>query len=116
MTKATELHRRWMKDPSYRSEYEALGEEYQFARALIEARTRAGLSQMELAKRMHTSQSYMARIESGEVRPSTTALARIARATGCRLKIEFEPIRAMKATAASSGAHAAGRSTPRRKK
>ncbi len=116
MTKAIDLHHRWMKDPTYNAEYEGLSEEYQLARALIEARTRAGLSQTELAKRMNTSQSYMARLESGEVRPSTAALARFARATGCRLKIEFEPVRAMRAMSAASGAHAARASAPRRKK
>ena len=44
------------------------------SRALIEARTAAGLSQSQLARRMKTSQSYIARIEGGTVRPSTDAL------------------------------------------
>jgi transcriptional regulator with XRE-family HTH domain len=43
---------------------------------LIEARTAAGLSQAQLARRMKTSQSYIARIEGGKVRPSTDALER----------------------------------------
>jgi transcriptional regulator with XRE-family HTH domain len=75
------------------AEYKALGREFQFVRALIEARMRAGLSQTELARRMTTSQSYIARVESGKVRPSTAALERLAKATGSRLKITFEPIR-----------------------
>jgi len=53
-----------------------LGEEFDLARALIEARTAAGLSQAQLARRMTTSQSYIARIEGGKVRPSTDALER----------------------------------------
>jgi transcriptional regulator with XRE-family HTH domain len=92
--KVKDLHREWMKDPGYRAEYDALEEEFQLTRTLIEARTRAGLSQKELARRMKTSQSYMARIESGEVHPSTAALARIAHATGSKLKIVFEPMAA----------------------
>jgi transcriptional regulator with XRE-family HTH domain len=91
MTKLSDLHRRWSKDPDYKAAYDALDEEFQLARALIEARTRAGLSQTQLARRMKTSQSYVARIEGGRVRPSTDALERFAQATGTRLRIVFEP-------------------------
>jgi ribosome-binding protein aMBF1 (putative translation factor) len=91
MTKVKDLHRGWIKNPKYTTEYEALGKEFQLARALIEARTRAGLSQTQLARRMKTSQSYVARIEGGQVRPSTAALERLAKATGSRLTITFEP-------------------------
>ena len=66
------------------------GEEFDLARAPIEART-AGLSQSQLARRMKTSQSYIARIEGGKVRPSTDALERFAQATRTRLRIVFEP-------------------------
>jgi ribosome-binding protein aMBF1 (putative translation factor) len=82
MTKISELHRR---------SYDALGEEFDLAQALIEARTAAGLSQSQLARRMKTSQSYIARIEGGKVRPSTDALERFAQATRTRLRIVFEP-------------------------
>jgi ribosome-binding protein aMBF1 (putative translation factor) len=91
MTTLKVLHRRWSRDKSYKAEYDALQEEFQLARALIGARTRAGLSQTELARRMKTSQSYIARIEGGKVRPSTDALERFAQATGTRLRITFEP-------------------------
>lgn len=92
MTKVSKLHRRWSKSPGYRAEYEALQEEFELAKLLIEARTRAGLSQPQLAKRMKTSQSYVARLESGAITPSTRALARFAAATGSRLRIAFEPL------------------------
>lgn len=92
MTKVKDLHRGWLKDPKYKAEYESLDEEFQLARTLIEARARAGLSQTQLAQRMKTSQSYVARIESGKVRPSTEALERFAHATGSRLRILFEPV------------------------
>jgi len=92
MTKVSELHRRWTKNSKYATAYAALGQEFQIARALIEARTRAGLSQTELARRMKTSQSYVARIEGGTVKPSTAALERLAKATGSRLRITFEPM------------------------
>ena len=91
MTKVKDLHRGWRQHQKYKTEYEALGKEFQLARALIEARTRAGLSQTQLARRMKTSQSYVARIEGGQVRPSTAALERLAKATGSRLTITFKP-------------------------
>ena len=91
MTKISDLHRRWKKDADYKEAYDALGEEFDLARALIEARAAAGLSQSQLARRMKTSQSYIARIEGGKVRPSTDALGRFAEATGTRLRIVFEP-------------------------
>ena len=40
---------------------------------------------------MKTTQSVVARLESGRTRPSTQTLERIAAATGTRLKITFEP-------------------------
>ena len=56
MAKIRDLHRRWSKDADYEAAYDALGEEFDLARALIEARTAAGLSQSQLARRMKTSQ------------------------------------------------------------
>jgi transcriptional regulator with XRE-family HTH domain len=91
MTKISQLHRRWSKDRDYKDAYDALGEEFDLARALIEARTAAGLTQSQLARRMGTSQSYIARLEGGRVRPSTDALERFAHATRTRLRIAFEP-------------------------
>jgi len=51
---------------------------------IAKARTRAGLSQAQLAKRMKTTQSTIARLESGRGRPSTRTLDRFAKATGHR--------------------------------
>ena len=86
-----DLHKRWMKNPEYRREYEALEEEFSLVAALIEARTRAGLTQEEVARRMKTTQAVIARLESGGSKPSTRTLERFAQATGSRLKITFEP-------------------------
>jgi ribosome-binding protein aMBF1 (putative translation factor) len=91
MTKIKDLHRRWSRNDNYKAAYDGLEEEFRLARALIEARAAAGLSQSQLARRMKTSQSYIARIEGGKVRPSTDALERFAHATGTRLRIIFEP-------------------------
>lgn len=87
---AGRLHRKWQKDPEYRREYEGLSEEFQIARALIAARAAADLTQAEVAERMKTSQSFVARLESGAVKPTIKSLRRYAAATGSRLKIELE--------------------------
>ncbi len=90
MTSVRNLHKKWSRDPAYRAAYDELGPEFELARALIEARTRAGLTQAQLARRMKTTQSAVARLEGGRVRPSTKTLENVARATGTRLKITFE--------------------------
>lgn len=81
----------WRKDPEYVAAYDALEEEFALASALIGARTHAGLTQEELAERMGTSQSAIARLESGRSRPSTTTLAKLAAATGTKLRVSFVP-------------------------
>jgi|SRR5687767_2302298 transcriptional regulator with XRE-family HTH domain len=91
MTLVRDLHKEWMKDPEYRREYEALEEEFSLMRALIEARIGAGLTQEQLAERMETSQSAIARLESGRSLPSGRTLQRFAEATGTKLRISFEP-------------------------
>ena len=86
-----DLHKDWMKDPKYRRDYGALEEEFSLAAALIEARTRAGLTQEQVARRMKTTQAAIARLESGVSKPSTRTLERFAAATGSRLKITLDP-------------------------
>ncbi len=93
MIKFRDLHKKWMKNPEYRKEYDALEEEFALIAEVAKARLRAGLTQAQLAKRMKTTQSTVARLESGRGQPSTRTLARFAKATGHRLKISFEPVK-----------------------
>jgi ribosome-binding protein aMBF1 (putative translation factor) len=93
MTTLKDLRKKWMKDPAFRKEYDALEDEFALVEAVAKARARAGLSQVELARRMKTTQSTIARLESGRGLPSTRTLERFAKATGHRLKISFEPVR-----------------------
>ena len=85
------LKRRWLKEPGFKEGYDALGPEFAVASLLIEARTRANLSQAQLAKKMGTSQSTIARLESGSAKPSLSTLERFAHATGMRMRVVFEP-------------------------
>lgn len=90
-TSIDDLHKRWMKNPKYRHEYEALEQDFSLAAALIEARARAGLTQEQVAQRMKTTQAVVARLEGGGSMPSTRTLEKFGKATGTRLKISFEP-------------------------
>jgi ribosome-binding protein aMBF1 (putative translation factor) len=90
-TRVDDLHEKWMKDPKYRREYKALSEEFSLTAAMIEARSRAGMTQEQVARRMKTTQAAIARLESKGSRPSTRTLQRYAKATGSRLRINFEP-------------------------
>ncbi len=51
---------RWKHDPQVKAEYDGMADEYAIAHELIAARTRAGLSQSEVAQRMGTTQSVVA--------------------------------------------------------
>ena len=91
---AQRVFEQWQKNPDFQREYAALEEEFALADKFIKARSSSGLTQQELAGRMKTSQSYIARLESGKETPSTRTLNRFAEATGHRVVIEFEPIAA----------------------
>ncbi len=88
--KISELAAEWMADPGFRAEYAALDQEFAIAEALIEAR--AGLTQEQVAERMGTSRTAVARLEGGRGNPSLRTLQRYAAATGRRLRISFDAI------------------------
>ena len=66
MAKIETLKPRWLKDPEFRQAYDALENEFAIARELMRVRVRAGLTQAELARQMKTTQSAIARVESGK--------------------------------------------------
>ena len=78
-----------LKDPEIRLHYEEERAKSAIAAAVKAARVRAGLTQAELAKKIGTTQSVIARLEgTGDQRePSLSLLARIAAA--CHGKLEF---------------------------
>ena len=91
MTTIKEMHKKWLKDPEYAKIHAGLAPEYAVPKAVIEARLLAGLTQEQLAERMETSQSAIARLESGRARPTTETLERLAVATDTNLNISFTP-------------------------
>lgn len=78
-----------LADREVRTNYDAMADEFSLARELIAARVRAGLTQAELAARMDTTQSVVARLESGAQLPSVKTLLRFAKATGARPVIKL---------------------------
>ena len=84
-----EIADEWLKNPEFKAEYDRLGPEFEIATELIQARLRSGFSQVELAQRMGTSQSAIARLESGQTLPSTKTLLRFAEATGSKLELRL---------------------------
>jgi transcriptional regulator with XRE-family HTH domain len=79
--------REQLQDPEFRRAYEELEPAYQIARARI-AR---GLTQTQLAERAGTSQSSIARLESGKGAPSLSYLTRVAHALGLRVEVRLVP-------------------------
>lgn len=83
------LAKEWKNDPKFVAEYERLGPVMELAFRLAEFRHKSGLTQAEVAKRMKTTQSAVARLESGKVDPGLKTLASYADAVSARLKIEL---------------------------
>src|SRR4051812_41342802 len=63
------------------------------AMAIYDARTSAGLTQAQLAKRIGTQQSVIARLENADYRGhSLVMLQKVAEATGRRLEVTMRPV------------------------
>ena len=77
-------------DDEVRRTYEDVAPKHAIAWTVIKARLARGLTQAELAERMQTSQSFIARLESGTVMPSMKTLFRVAEATGTRPRFELD--------------------------
>lgn len=91
MKKLADLKSRLLADPETRAEYDALADEFDMARQLIEARARARMTQGDVAERMGTTQSVVARLESGKRPPSLRTVQRYAEAVGGRVVLRIEP-------------------------
>ncbi len=85
----------WMNDPAFKAEYDALEDEYQLLREMLRARKNAELTQEDVAERMGTHASAVARLEATNSHkkssPSLNTLRKYARAVGCKLEVHFKP-------------------------
>ncbi len=78
-----------LKNKKIREEYEKLEPEFELACKLIEKRAQRGMTQAELAKKMKTKQSAIARLESGSYNMTLAFLDRAARALDTHVVISF---------------------------
>jgi len=86
-----ELKARALKRADVKSEYDQLDKEFAFLDEFLKARSSAGITQAEVAERIGTTQSAIARLESGSGKhsPSLATLQKYARALGCRLELRL---------------------------
>jgi transcriptional regulator with XRE-family HTH domain len=74
-----------------KAEFEALSDEYALLDEFLKARAAQGLTQAQVAQKIGTTQSAVARMESGSGKhsPSLATLSRYAEALGCKLEVKL---------------------------
>jgi predicted transcriptional regulator len=87
--KVEQVKQKLLTDEEFRRGYDALEEEFSIAAQLIEALTKANPTQEQVARRMGTTQSVVARLESGHPLPSLRTLRRYASAVGSKVEIRL---------------------------
>jgi transcriptional regulator with XRE-family HTH domain len=77
--------------PGVKKAYDDLAEEFAFLDEVLKARAQSGLSQAEVAAKVGTTQSAIARLESAAPKhsPSIATLRRYANALGYKLEIRL---------------------------
>ena len=77
--------------PDVRRVYDGLAEEFEVLDEILKARAAAGLTQADVAARIGTTQSAVARLESeiGKHSPSIATLKRYASALGYKLQVRL---------------------------
>ena len=78
-----------LKDHNVKKYYDMYGKQLEIAYQILQLRKRAGISQMELAEKIGTTQSNVARMEAGQQNFTTDTLQRVALAFKKNLKVEF---------------------------
>lgn len=85
---------KWKKDPKFKKAYFETEEEFILFDQMLSARKEAGLTQAQVAEKMHTKAPAIARLESSSSSqkhsPSLSTLRKYAKALGCRLIIRIE--------------------------
>lgn len=89
MSNWKDLRKKILKDPEVKKLYEDLEAEYALVEKIIELRQEKGWTQAELAEKLGTTQSALARIESGKFNPKLDFLKRLAEAFDTKLVIGF---------------------------
>lgn len=91
LVSAKEVHKKDMKDPEFRAEWERTALARSVSELLLAYRVKHDISQTELAKRLGTGQAKVSRLESGTHTPNLQTLKKIATALEIDLKIVLRP-------------------------
>ncbi len=84
-----DMLREKLKDPEYKKWYDYYGKQLEISYGLLQMRKKEGMSQAELAKKIGTTQSNVARMESGQQNFTVETLEKIASVFGKNLEISF---------------------------
>jgi transcriptional regulator with XRE-family HTH domain len=86
-----QLRTQALKRPDVAAEFEKQIEEFALLDEFLRARSEQGLTQAEVAERIGTTQSAVARMESGRGKhsPSLATLSKYAEALGCKLEVRL---------------------------
>ncbi|OGE33911.1 transcriptional regulator [Candidatus Daviesbacteria bacterium RIFCSPLOWO2_02_FULL_41_8] len=78
-----------LKNPEWKKGYDALELEFSIIEQVIRKRLEKGLTQKQLAEKIGTKQSAIARLEGGTTNPSVAFLEKVAKALGSKLQISI---------------------------
>src|SRR6266581_9747038 len=81
-----------LRDPDFAERFKRAGEAWDVALQIAALRERAGLSQKDLARKLHTSQQQISRLESPSYEGhSLSMLRRVAKVLRAKVRVIFEP-------------------------
>ena len=87
-TNYDEFEAKLLEKPEIRKEYEALKPKYDMVRILIKRRSKLGMSQTELARRIGTRQPAISRLEKGDSNTTLSTLFRVTEALGLDISLK----------------------------
>ena len=79
----------FLKNKKIKKEYDRLKPEFDAIAEVIQRRIDKGVTQAQLAEKLGTKQSAIARFESGDYNPTLSMLNKIANALGAKLKVSI---------------------------
>lgn len=91
MTHYADFKKKLLENPKVKQEYDNHKAEFEIARALLKARLASHMTQIDVARKMSTSQTHIARMESGQHLPTLQSICKYAHAVNQTIKIELNP-------------------------
>ena len=90
MTDWKDLRKELLSNPEVKKEYDRLAPRYAVISSIIEARLKKGMTQKDIADKIGTKQSAIARLEAGNTNPTIGFLEKIASVLGTKLTIQLQ--------------------------